>query len=104
MLVPTRPLVMKALDVAYAGTDLLMIGWIMIPALSESPGGSRVLIAAILSLLVSDITFTYFGNVTSSWIYRYLDVPYYIAYFLLAVAGLQQKLHPTKTIHLSRVS
>ena len=87
---PDRSLLLKALDLIYAVLDLLMAGFVAVPAFPEEGRGSRTLMFAVVLLLVCDLLFSYFGINPSSWLYRYLDVPYTFAYFLLALAGKQQ--------------
>lgn len=89
---PTRPAVFKTLDLLYPSLDLLLVILLTAPSLQQEAWGCRILNAAFVLLLVSDILFSYYGEDPASKIYRYLDLPYTTSYFLLAIAGNAQRL------------
>jgi hypothetical protein len=89
---PTRPALLKALDLFYPALDLLLVILLIPPALQKDAWGGGFLSTAFVLLLVSDLLFSYYGNNPTSRIYRYLDVPYTAGYFLLAMAGYAQRM------------
>ena len=83
---PDRSDVLKTLDLFYLTLDLAMAGLLCVPASKTGARGSRMMLAGILFLMASDIVFIHSPS-PGTLAYRYLDIPYSVGDFLLALAG-----------------
>ena len=82
---------LKSLDVFYLAGDLMILGFLSAPASKPGSPGSRLMLCGVLILLASDILFFHVATVPASPQYQYLDIPYTVADFLLALAGSTQR-------------
>jgi len=87
---PSRSILLKSLDIYYIGTDVLIVALLSAPAMRTAFGGSRLMLCAFVILLVGDLFFIRVAKNPASDILKYLDIPYTVGDFLLALAAIKQ--------------
>lgn len=88
---PTRSTLFKALDVIYPTMDLAAITLLAAPALMKKEQVPRILLAGLVVLLSSDISFSYWEGHTYPVISYYITVSFLLSYFLFSLAAGYQK-------------
>jgi hypothetical protein len=87
----SRSVLLKTLDVFFVAVDLMVLGFLSAPASKPGSSGSRIMLCGVLILLVSDLLFIGVATIPHSSMLQYLDVPYTLGDFLLALAASRQR-------------
>lgn len=87
----SRSTLLKTLDFFYIAVDVIILGFLSAPASKAAWPGSRFMLCGVLILLGSDLLFIRVATIPDSLLNRYLDIPYTVGDFMLALAASKQR-------------
>jgi uncharacterized membrane protein len=87
---PARSDVLKSLDIFYIASDLLILAFLFVPARRVNAWGGRLMFCGFLLFFFSDLAFIHVASNRDSDVLKYLDIPYTVSDFFLAVAAGKQ--------------